>query len=78
MKRNNIYQLTMMVTFLAVLVIAGCKKSDPETANKATPTLYQAIESDEHLALYRTALKRAGLDNEEIFSQGGPLTVFAQ
>lgn len=77
MKRNNIYQLTMMVAFLAVLVIAGCKKSDPETANKATPTLYQAIESDEHLALYRAALKRAGLDNAEIFSQGGPLTVFA-
>ncbi|WP_316843902.1 fasciclin domain-containing protein [Pedobacter psychrodurus] len=69
--------IALIVIMLPALFLAGCKKNNDAGFNKATSTLFQYINDNKQLTLYRAALKRAGIDNAEMFSSGGPLTVFA-
>lgn len=61
---------------LFLIVFTSCKKNDTENFNKATPTLYQYIESGKDFGLYRAALKHAKMYSAGTFSDEGPFTVF--
>ncbi|MGQ7856678.1 fasciclin domain-containing protein [Pedobacter sp. WC2501] len=74
--KHHISLLFFGITCLLLSLSTGCKKDNPENFNKATPTLYQYIDTGQHFNLYRAALKRAGIYNEATFSNEGPFTVF--
>ncbi len=69
--------MSIILFLLPLFFFASCKKEDSETFNKAKPTVFQYIGQNKQFSLYQAALKRAGLDNAETFSKGGPFTVFA-
>lgn len=68
--------LNRAAALLLPFLLAACKKEEAGSFNQAKPSVYQYLSGDKDLGLYRTALKRAGLDNAETFSKGGPFTVF--
>lgn len=74
--KHKIYHFVACAFFLCLIVLAGCKKTDTDNFNKATPTLFQYIDTGKQFGIYRAALKRAGLYSPATFSNDGPFTVF--
>lgn len=74
--KHKIFHSVACLFCLILIVFTGCKKTDSDNLNKATPTLFQYIDTGKQFGLYRAALKRAGLYNAATFGDEGPFTVF--
>lgn len=74
---NRLWLKRAVVLLLSLAILVSCKKDLADSLNQSKPSVYQYISENKDLGLYRIALKRAGLDNAETFSNGGPFTIFA-
>ncbi|PUZ29400.1 hypothetical protein DCC81_08110 [Chitinophaga parva] len=64
---------------LAVFVgmLTACNKDDHALVVTAKPTLFEYVNTDPQLTLFRAACQRAGMLNDSTFATAGPYTLFA-